>query len=60
MSDLFPAADYFQRIPAQDADIRYLPRLELGCPDDEILHQLIEDTPWRQERAVVWAKEYRQ
>jgi len=43
-----------------DADVCYMPHLELGWPHDAILHRLIADTPWRQENVVVWAKEYRQ
>jgi alkylated DNA repair dioxygenase AlkB len=30
------------------------------CSHDEILRQLIADTPWRQDNVLVWAKEYRQ
>jgi len=60
MPDLFSAADRIERIPILDADVFYLPHLELGSGGDAILHRLIADTPWREEKVIVWAKEYRQ
>jgi alkylated DNA repair dioxygenase AlkB len=60
MSDLFPPTDVLQKIPVPDAELRYLHRLELGRSPDEILRQLIADTPWRQENLVVWGKMFPQ
>jgi alkylated DNA repair dioxygenase AlkB len=60
MSDLFSAAQQFQRIPIPDGEVYYLPALELSGSPDSILRQLVADTPWRQENVVVWAKEFRQ
>jgi alkylated DNA repair dioxygenase AlkB len=60
MPDLFSAADHLQKIPMPGAEVYYLRNLKLARSHDEILRQLIADTPWRQERVLVWAKEYRQ
>lgn len=60
MSDLFPASDRLEQIPMPDADVYYSRDFKLGHPHDAILHQLINDVPWRQERIVVWGKEYAQ
>jgi alkylated DNA repair dioxygenase AlkB len=58
--DLFSGTDHFQKIPMPDADVFYLRNLELSLSDDVLLKKLISETPWQQERILVWAKEFQQ
>jgi alkylated DNA repair dioxygenase AlkB len=60
MSDLFQSDAEFERLPASGADLLYRPRLDLGAPTAEVLHDLIERTPWRADSVVVWGKSYPQ
>ncbi len=43
-----------------DADIRYWPRIEMGAPPEDILQELIRQTPWRSETITLWGKQYPQ
>lgn len=43
-----------------DADIRYWRCVDLGAQPDLILHELIEQTPWRSEVITLWGQRYRQ
>jgi alkylated DNA repair dioxygenase AlkB len=54
--ELFAAGAHLERIPMQDADVLYLPHLELAQPDALLLQQLIAEVPWRSEHVVVWGK----
>jgi alkylated DNA repair dioxygenase AlkB len=45
-----------QRVAMQDADVFYLDRLALGCPDRELLRRLIAEVPWRCEEVVMWGR----
>ncbi len=47
-------------IDIPDADIRYWPRIDLGAQPDFVLHELIEQTPWRSEVMTLWGKQYPQ
>jgi alkylated DNA repair dioxygenase AlkB len=59
--DLFQSDATFRRLPATDADLLYLiSRLEVGAPSEEVLQELIEDTPWRIESVVLWGRRYPQ
>jgi len=60
MPDLFSSAAVLQQIPAPDAEVYYLHSLELGRSADELLRELIAETPWRQETLVVWGKLFSQ
>ena len=43
-----------------DADISYWSRVDLGRPVDRILHELIEQTPWRTEVITLWGQQHPQ
>lgn len=45
-----------QRVAMRDADVFYLDRLELGCPDSELLRRLVAEVPWRCEEVVMWGR----
>src|SRR5574337_1505804 len=49
-----------ERLAVPGADIRLLRILDLGRPADEVLRQLIAETPWRQEHVTVWGKTHPQ
>lgn len=50
----------FAPTPVPDADLRLLASLPLGSPPEEILARLVEETPWRSEKIVMWGREYAQ
>lgn len=50
----------FARIPIQDAEVYYLSDLGLTLDRNVVLQQLITDVPWRQDKIVVWGKQYSQ
>jgi alkylated DNA repair dioxygenase AlkB len=61
MSDLFSsAACVLQKIPAPNAQLYYVHNAVLGRSADELLRELIADTPWRQETLRVWGKLFSQ
>lgn len=43
-----------------DADIRYWRCVDLGAQPHLILHELIEQTPWRSEVITLWGQQYQQ
>lgn len=49
-----------QRIEMQDADVLYVPLIELPAPDAVLLQRLIAEVPWREEQIVLWGKRYLQ
>jgi alkylated DNA repair dioxygenase AlkB len=57
---LFSATARLERIPIPDAEVYYLPNMELGLPHEAILHMMIANIPWRQENVVVWGKQFPQ
>ena len=60
MPNLFTPTTHLQPLPIPDAEIYYLPTLDLGRSPDEIMHHLIAHTPWRQDEITVWNKRYQQ
>ena len=60
MPNLFASINALEPIPIPDADIYYLPTLDLKRTPDELLHHLVADTPWRQDQIIVWNKRYAQ
>ncbi len=50
----------FDRIPVPDADLLLMASLLLGPPPEEVLARLVEETPWRSEKIVMWGREYAQ
>jgi alkylated DNA repair dioxygenase AlkB len=60
MPDLFPPTNHLDPLPIPDAEIYYLPALDLPHTPDTLMHQLIAATPWRHDEIVVWNKRYQQ
>jgi hypothetical protein len=58
--DLFAAEGELQAVPIQDAEIYYLPSMNLHEPADALLRDLIRCIPWRAENVVVWGKSHPQ
>ena len=44
----------------EDADISFAPSIELPMDRDELLRELITDTPWRHESVTIWGKTHLQ
>lgn len=57
-SDLFSEDNKLERIPMQQAEIYYQPRLALDRTADAIMRELINDVPWRSENIVIWGKTF--
>ena len=53
---LFRAQPTLERIPLEDAEIYYLPKLLLVQPAEAVMNRLIDEVPWRAENIVVWGK----
>ena len=49
-----------ERLPVDDAELWWWPRIELGRDHDQLLAQLIEDCNWRQQKITVYGKAYLQ
>ena len=58
--DMFIAPDTSIRLPLDGADVVYWPCADLGEPPDLIVQALLEATPWRAEKIVLWGKSYMQ
>jgi alkylated DNA repair dioxygenase AlkB len=59
VSDLFEADNNsFQRIPLQDAEVSYLPRLRQLPDDRQLLERLVAEVPWKQQQVTVWGKRF--
>jgi alkylated DNA repair dioxygenase AlkB len=56
VSDLFSTSALLERIPMQDAEVLYLPHLELGQPAAVLTQKLIAEVPWRAGHVVLWGK----
>lgn len=55
-----PAADADERLPLVDGELLLWRRVDLGRNEDELMHRLIADCDWRQERITVYGKPYLQ
>jgi alkylated DNA repair dioxygenase AlkB len=58
--DLFRGHTTFERIPLEDSEIYYLPEIPLAQSAETVMHQLIDEVPWRAENIVVWGKTFPQ
>jgi alkylated DNA repair dioxygenase AlkB len=58
--DLFEPSGAFERVRMPDADVLYLPHLDLGEPATQILRRLIAEVEWRSEEVVMWGRKVRQ
>lgn len=59
-TDLFGAEPRLQRLHIEDADISFAHHIDLGAPADEVLRELIEETPWRHEAVTLYGKKVMQ
>jgi alkylated DNA repair dioxygenase AlkB len=60
VTDLFAPENELLDFPLPDADISYLPSMNLPAPPEALLRALIDHVSWRSEDIVVWGKRYRQ
>lgn len=58
MGDLFIATNRLNLLELPDAEIYYLPSLQLDCAPSALLQMLIERIPWRSEEVTVWGKRH--
>lgn len=58
--DLFDNAPELERFHIEDADISFAPSIELSKDRDELLRELITDTPWRHVSVTIWGKTHLQ
>jgi alkylated DNA repair dioxygenase AlkB len=57
--DLF-AASGLQRLPVPDAEVYYLPQLDLPASNQVLLQRLLAEVPWVEQEIVVWGKTHLQ
>jgi alkylated DNA repair dioxygenase AlkB len=48
------------RLPLPDAEVYFLPSLDLDAPSETLLARLTEETDWRSETITLWGKTYLQ
>ncbi len=60
MRDLFANQAKLESLPIPGAAIYHLPSFLLYRLPTDILDALIRETPWRQERVMLWGKPYLQ
>ena len=58
--DLFASEPGLDRLEIEDADISFVRQVDLGVPADDVLLELIEGTPWRQEAVTIYGKKHMQ
>jgi alkylated DNA repair dioxygenase AlkB len=56
--DLFSEDNKLERIPIQQAEVYYQPRLVLDRTADAIMSALIDNVPWRSENIIIWGKTF--
>ena len=59
MRDLFDSS-MLERLPVPDAEILLLRKMDLGEDPDNLLRQLIAETPWRAEHITLWGQSHLQ
>jgi len=59
MADIFQSLEP-EALKITDADLVLWNNVELGITQQELLHQLIEQTPWQQETITLWGKAHLQ
>lgn len=52
--------DDFELLPLNDSDISFYPEISLHKPSDDLLIELIRQTPWRQEQISIYGKTWPQ
>lgn len=60
MTSLFSPADAFEQLPIADAQVFYLPCLELGRSPASVLDELISSVPWQAESVMLRGQRYPQ
>ncbi|GAA0742079.1 alpha-ketoglutarate-dependent dioxygenase AlkB [Ideonella azotifigens] len=58
--DLFASEPALERLQIEDAEISFARQIDLGEPTDEVLRELIDSTPWRQEAVTIYGKKHLQ
>lgn len=58
--DLFSEVAKLDPVRLPGADVSYLRAFDLGIPPLQMMQELIDQTPWRQEHVKVWGKTFRQ
>ncbi len=58
--DLFATEPSLERLNVENADISIARQVDLGKPADDLLWELIEDTPWRHEAVTIYGKKFMQ
>lgn len=58
--DLFTGEPALDRLQIQDAEISFAPHIDLGQDAGELLRELVDGTPWRQEAVTIYGKKHMQ
>jgi alkylated DNA repair dioxygenase AlkB len=60
MFDLFSAEPTLERLNIEDAEISFAQQIFLGMSTDDLLKELIAETPWRHEAVTIYGKKFMQ
>ena len=58
--DLFATEPTLDRLDIEDAEISIARQVYLGRPAEELLRELIDETPWRHEAVTIYGKKHMQ
>lgn len=58
--DLFADEPGLKRLEIEDAEISLARQIDLGDSGEDVLQELVRDTPWRQETVKIYGKRYMQ
>jgi alkylated DNA repair dioxygenase AlkB len=60
VQDLFASDMRFDRVPLEEADVTFLTHFPFPMSDEAVFSKLRRDTPWIQEKVLVWGKRHLQ
>lgn len=58
--DLFADEPNLERLGIEDAEISLARQIDLGEPSEDVLMELVRETPWRQEAVTIYGKRHMQ
>ena len=58
--DLFADEPNLERLGIEDAEISLVRQIDLGEPREDVLMELVRETPWRQEPVTIYGKRHLQ
>lgn len=60
MFDLFSSESQLEHLSIVDAEINFAKQVDFGRSNDDLLHELISETPWRHDEVMIYGKKFMQ